>query len=67
MDSGVALPADRSAATADLLRELAAVNQDFRESVKMIRPALRPTAVFHEHGKSPMSGQDIRLKRQYIM
>ncbi len=67
MDNGVALPADRDAATADLLRELAAVNQDFRESVKMIRPALRPTVVFHRFGESPMSGQDIRIKRRYIM
>jgi phenylacetate-CoA ligase len=67
MDDGVALPADRDAATTDLLRELAAVNQDFRESVKMIRPALRPTVVFHRFGESPMSGQDARIKRRYIM
>jgi phenylacetate-CoA ligase len=67
MESGVAVPADREAATTDLLRELAAVNQDFRESVKMMQPALRPTVVFHRFGESPMSGQDIRIKRRYIM
>jgi len=67
MDNGVAMPADRDAATTDLLRELAVVNQDFRESMKMIRPALRPTVVFHRFGESPMSGQDIRIKRRYIM
>ena len=67
MDSGVAPPADCSAATQDVLRELAVVNQDFRESVKMIRPALRPTVVFHRFGESPMSGQDVRIKRRYIM
>jgi phenylacetate-CoA ligase len=67
MESGVALPADGDAATDDVLRELGAVNQDFRESVKMIRPALRPTVVFHPFGESPMSDQDIRLKRKYIM
>jgi phenylacetate-CoA ligase len=67
MDNGVAPPADRDAATTDLLQELAAVNQDFRESVKMIRPALRPTVVFHRFGESPMSGQDARIKRRYIM
>ena len=67
METCVALPADRDAATTDLLRELAAVNQDFREAVKMIRPALRPTVVFHRFGESPMSGQDIRIKRRYIM
>ena len=67
MDDGVALPVDRDAATSDLLRELAVVNQDFRESVKMIAPALRPTVVFHRFGESPMSRQDIRIKRRYIM
>jgi phenylacetate-CoA ligase len=67
MDDGVALPADCATATLDLLRELAVVNQDFRESVKMIQPALRPTVVFHRFGESPMSGQDIRIKRRYIM
>ena len=67
MDRDVALPADRDAVTADLLRELAAVNQDFRESVKMIRPELRPTVVLYPFGDSPMSGQDIRIKRRYVM
>jgi phenylacetate-CoA ligase len=67
MDSSVPLPADRDAATTDLLRELATVNQDFRESVRMMAPALRPTVVFHLFGESPMSGQDIRIKRRYIM
>jgi phenylacetate-CoA ligase len=67
MERGVAPPADRDSATADVLRELTVVNQDFRESVRMIQPALRPTVVFHEFGASPMSGQDVRLKRRYIM
>jgi hypothetical protein len=67
MDRDVAPPLDRDAAIADVLRELAAVNQDFRESVKMIRPAFKPTAVFHAFGEAPMSGEDIRLKRRYIM
>jgi hypothetical protein len=49
------------------LQELAVVNQDFRESIKMIQPALRPTVVFHRFGESPMSGQDPRIKRRYIM
>ncbi len=67
MERGVTLPVDRDAATADVLRELAAVNQDFRESVKMIRTALQPTVVFHSFGEGPMSGQDVRIKRRYIM
>ncbi len=67
MERSVALPVDPSAATADVLRELAAVNQDFRESVKMIPAAFQPTVVFYSFGEGPMSGQDIRLKRRYIM
>jgi hypothetical protein len=67
MDKGVELPADCDAATSDLLRELAVVNQDFRESLKMIGPALRPAVIFHRFGESPMSGQDIRIKRRYIL
>jgi phenylacetate-CoA ligase len=67
MGRAVDLPANREAATAELLRELGAVNQDFQESVKMIPQPLRPTAVFHPHGESPMSGQDVRVKRRYIM
>ena len=67
MDAGAAMPADRDAVTDDLLRELAAVNQDFRESVKMIPAELRPTVVLYNHGESPMSGQDIRIKRRYVL
>lgn len=67
LERGVPMPADRDAATADVLRELAAANQDFRESVKMIRPALRPTVVFYAFGEGPMAGQDARVKRRYIM
>ena len=67
MEEGAEPPADREVATSDLLRELAVVNQDFREAVKMMRPALRPTVLFHRYGESPMSGQDGRIKRCYIM
>lgn len=67
MDCNVALPENRDAVSEDLLRELAAVNQDFRESVRMIRPELRPTVILYRYGESPMSGQDIRVKRRYIM
>jgi phenylacetate-CoA ligase len=67
MDAGAGMPADRDALTHDLLRELAAVNQDFRESVKMIPAGFRPTVVLYEHGASPMSGQDIRIKRRYVL
>jgi hypothetical protein len=33
----------------------------------MISAELRPTVVFHDHKQSPMSNQDIRIKRRYIM
>jgi hypothetical protein len=48
-------------------RELAAVNQDFRESIKMIPPGRSPTIKLFSFGQSPMSGQDIRVKKQYIV
>jgi hypothetical protein len=47
-------------------RELAAINQDFRESIKMVPDARRPTIKLFPFGASPISGQDIRVKRRYI-
>jgi len=67
LDPNAASLPHREAVTDDLLGELAAVNQDFRESVKMIPPEFRPTVVLYRYGESPMSGQDIRVKRRYIM
>lgn len=52
---------------ADVWRELAAVNQDFRESVKMIPAERKPTIKFFRFGESPISGQDIRIKKRYIV
>jgi phenylacetate-CoA ligase len=65
----VAVPNAESAATTsdDIWRELAAVNQDFRESVKMIPAERKPTIKFFRFGESPISGQDIRVKKQYIV
>src|SRR6185503_19894070 len=48
-------------------RELAAVNQDFRESIKMVPAECRPTVRLFRPGASPMSGQDPRIKRRYIV
>jgi phenylacetate-CoA ligase len=53
--------------TDDIWRELAAVNQDFRESVKMIPAERRPTVKFFPFGQSPISAQDIRVKKRYIV
>ena len=51
---------------AELLRRLAEVNQDFRESIRMVpaehRPQLRVWA-----RDSPMSQQDPRIKKRYIL
>jgi hypothetical protein len=65
----VAVPNAESAASTsdDIWRELAAVNQDFRESVKMIPAERKPTIKFFRFGESPISGQDIRVKKRYIM
>jgi phenylacetate-CoA ligase len=60
--------ATSAAATSDeIWRELAAVNQDFRESVKMIPAERRPTVKFFLFGQSPVSAQDIRVKKRYIV
>ena len=50
-----------------VLDELGRINQDFRESARMIPEARRPTLELFPFGKSPFSGQDIRVKRRYIL
>jgi phenylacetate-CoA ligase len=50
-----------------LLAELAAVNQDFRESIRMIPEDRRPTLRLFRHGESPLAGQDPRIKKRYIV
>jgi phenylacetate-CoA ligase len=65
----VPIPQGEAAATLndDIWRELAAVNQDFRESVRMIPTERRPTVKFFPFGQSPISAQDIRVKKRYIV
>ncbi len=53
--------------TLAVLEELGRVNQDFRESVRMIPERCRPTLKLFPFGQSPISGQDIRIKRRYIV
>jgi phenylacetate-CoA ligase len=67
LENGVAMPEATAYLDAAVWRELAAVNQDFRESVKMIPAGRSPTIKLFEFGRSPMSGQDIRVKKQYIV
>ncbi len=61
------VPDDVTGVTEDLKRELAAVNQDFREAVRMIQPGFHPVLRFFPHGEGPLAGQDPRVKRRYIL
>ena len=63
---GAAAPVDVDAARSDLLAALAAVNQDFRESLRFQPPARQPTARFFAAGTGPLANQDVRIKRRYI-
>jgi phenylacetate-CoA ligase len=67
LEDGVPVPATTSDLDAEVWRELAAVNQDFRESIKMVPAGRAPTIKLFAFGQSPMSGQDIRVKKQYIV
>jgi phenylacetate-CoA ligase len=67
LEQGVAIPESTNDLNAAVWRELAAVNQDFRESIKMIPAGRSPTLKLFPFGQSPMSGQDIRVKKQYII
>jgi phenylacetate-CoA ligase len=49
-----------------LFDALAAVNQDFRESRRMVPAGKAPTLEFHTTGSGPFTGADIRVKRSYI-
>lgn len=67
MKPGCATPASPGVLTNELLKALARVNQDFRESIKMVPVDLRPTLILFPAGQGPLAGQDVRLKRQYIL
>ncbi len=51
----------------DLRRALAEVNQDFRESIKMVPADRMPMVRIYATGESPMSHQDPRIKKRYIL
>jgi hypothetical protein len=55
------------AVAAEVLAELAHVNQDFRESARMIPEGRQPAVRLFPFGASPISGQDIRIKKRYIV
>lgn len=45
---------------------LAQVNQDFRESRRMVALGKEPTLELHALGTGPFAGADIRIKRTYV-
>ncbi|MEA2416098.1 MAG: hypothetical protein QOI58_2755, partial [Thermoanaerobaculia bacterium] len=66
--AGVEVPeSSREALNAAVWTELALMNQDFRESIKMVPSQYHPKLKCFGFGKSPISGQDVRIKKQYIV
>lgn len=43
------------------------MNQDFRESIRMVPIENRPTLKLWPFGESLLSVQDIRIKKRYIV
>ncbi len=64
---GESAPAPCAETVNALLAALAAVNQDFRESLRMLDAESRPSVKLFARGQSPMSAQDARIKKKYIM
>ena len=46
---------------------LAEVNQDFRESRRMVPDGCEPSLEIYRHQEGPFADQDIRVKRKYII
>ena len=51
----------------ELLARLAEVNQDFRESIRMVPADRSPTLRLFPHGASPLGDQDARIKKRYVV
>jgi len=49
-----------------IYQRLAQVNQDFRESIRMVPAGFEPTIEFHAKGQGPFANNDIRVKCRYI-
>lgn len=67
LEAGIAAPADLGPLAEGVIAELTLVNQDFRESIRMVPPALRPAVKLFPFGEGPLAGQDIRVKKRYIV
>ena len=57
---------DAASLDTDFFDALATVNQDFRESRRMVPVGKAPVLAFHATGSGPFAGADIRVKRVYI-
>jgi phenylacetate-CoA ligase len=64
---GVGQPGGPATLGEDFLRELALVNQDFRESIRMVLSERRPKVKLFVNGESPIPTQDPRIKKRYIL
>lgn len=60
------LPTDAAGLEAAFFAELRAINQDFRESWRMIPAGQLPHLEFYAFGTGPFQGEDGRIKRKYI-
>jgi phenylacetate-CoA ligase len=59
-------PDDVDTLSSEVFEQLAAANQDFRESRKMIPAGLEPRLKFFASRTGPFANKDIRLKSKYI-
>lgn len=50
-----------------LLQKLQAINQDFRESIRMVPPEGSPEIVFHAYHAVHFAENDFRIKNRYIL
>ena len=50
----------------EIFEELKTVNQDYRESSKMIPAGFEPQLEVHSFGAGPFAANDLRLKKHYI-
>lgn len=61
-----ALPGGPKAWVTPLFDTIAEVNQDFRESRRMVPAGKDPSIEFHRNGTGPFAGADVRIKREYL-
>ena len=59
-------PPDVAALRDTVFARLEAVNQDFRESIKMVPADIKPEVKFYGQGEGPFALNDIRIKLRYI-